>query len=517
MSCRTTSGGKLTLRLARHYSGLKDKDVQEIFHALKREGKGLPTPTQTDLDAWKAQQRVMINNSKLSLSQKQRSEYDLWRTVADDCDAETFYAWSNVVVRARQEQVLREMHGNIVDISPPGSQKDSYTFDESGRPAKVWYASYGSNMNKERFLTYITGGTPAGSHTAHEGCRDTNIPENDIPIRFNGRMHFAYASGRWEGGGVAFMDNDGVSHALGRAYPVTSEQFDDIVAQENGGRFLGVKKVDLNAAIENGNHDGPGLYGNLVHIGDYNGSPVFTFTGNFSANSALMEATTKKYSYHGTNTPSDNYIRMVGQGLSETFGMDERQQADYLRGCLGLCDTSRKNILQVLRTPPTEPPKPKTSSNYKNIRSPQLEKRLQELKEERDNDTSVNDIWGDLIKQSRRERRAKDKAKKENAQKTQTRRKQETEDREIRRNGGTPHKRTSRKSPVTVTKVIPKGTENMTEDERRAYIRKRVARKPEFSDLAGSVNAMRKCFICQEYGHSMHECPDLHSASREDL
>ena len=68
-----------------------------------------------------------------------------------------------------------------------------------------------------------------------------------------------------------------------------------------------------------------------------------------------------------------------------------------------------------------------------------------------------------------------------------------------------------------MTKVIPKGTENMTEDERRAYIRKRVARKPEFSDLASSVNAMRKCFICQEYGHSMHECPDLHSASREDL
>ena len=46
MSCRTTSGGSVSIRLARAFSGLPDSTLQTLFHALKREGTGCPAPTE---------------------------------------------------------------------------------------------------------------------------------------------------------------------------------------------------------------------------------------------------------------------------------------------------------------------------------------------------------------------------------------------------------------------------------------------------------------------------------------
>jgi len=360
MSCRTTAGGTLTTRLARDYSGLSDSQVQEIYHALKREGETLPLPTDAEFDAWKFRQHSLIANSHLSDIKKSRSEHDLHIANNENIDSATFHAWANVERRARQESVIRELKGNVADLSAPGSQIANYTWGLDGRPARVWYASYGSNMDRNRFLTYVTGGTPKGSANAHSGCRDKARPEGDIPIRYRGRMHFAYQSRRWESGGVAFMDNDGVSHALGRAYNVSMGQFDDIVAQENGAQTLtGAKKTPAEEAIVNGKAEAShGIYGTMVHIGDYDGAPVFTFTSDFTAQESLEEKHAKKPDNFSTNKPSDNYIRMVGNGLHETFGMTAHQQADYLRGCPGMESMNRRQLLRIVRTPPTPPPPP---------------------------------------------------------------------------------------------------------------------------------------------------------------
>lgn len=358
MSCYGTAGGTLVMRLARAYSGLSQSTLQKLFHGLKREGANLPEPTAGERDLWRARQQTLIKHAPLPKGQRERSERDLFHAGQEDLPPGVFYALSNLEVRARQEAVLREIKGQVVDLAPPGSQAHLYDLDEEGRPKYVWYASYGSNMDAERFDTYVTGGTPHGSNTHHQGCRDKTPPADDIPIRFEGRMHFAALSGRW-GGGVAFMDNDHAGHALGRAYLVSIEQFDDIIAQENG-KIPGTVTIDAGEVLRTGQVDvSTNLYGRMCHIGDKDGKPVLTFTGNFSAQEALEDSYSNINSWTSTTKPSPNYLRMIGRGLGETFGMDVGQQADYLRGVPGATTMTKTRLMEILSTPPDPMPKPK--------------------------------------------------------------------------------------------------------------------------------------------------------------
>lgn len=367
MSCRTTSGGSVSIRLARAFSGLPDATLQSLFHALKREGNGCPEPTIEMKQSWRDRQRVLLKYAKLTDAQREHSERDLLRAMEENIDGDIFHAWHRLEVRARQEIVLDSMVGNIIDLAPPGSQSDQYQLGEDGRPNRVWYSSYGSNLSKDRFLTYIQGGTPDGSATSHPGCRDKSLPLEDIPIRFEGRMHFSGYSYRWGSGGVAFMDNeDNLGRALGRAYNVSIEQFDDIAAQENG-RGVGTISTKTEEAINNGSSIllATGLYGNLVHIGDYQGAPAFTFTGDFSAEQALLGSfEDKKAGYIKINEPSPNYIRVIGSGLKETFDLSVEQQVDYIRGSLGSEDMTRSRIKEILESPAEVFSKPIKSSNY---------------------------------------------------------------------------------------------------------------------------------------------------------
>lgn len=377
MSCRSTKAGTVAHRIARNLSGLPDKTVQTLFHSLKREGAGLPDPTPEEIEAWRIRMRDLVENCDLSPAQRERSEHDLFLARDEIPDGATFYSWSGIEARARQEAALRGVKGMVVDLDEPGSQAANYELGPDGRPVRVWYASYGSNLDRERFLTYIAGGTPAGSATEHEGARDKTLPQADIAIRYHGRMHFAASSNRWGGGGVAFMDSDSAGHALGRAYELGMEQFDDVVAQENG-RKPGDLTVPVDEALATGRSKATfGLYGTLVHIGDYDNAPVFTFTGNFSAQEALLSQHDKKASsFNATNVPSDNYLRMVGSGLADTFGMNVEEQADYLRGSLGAHTLNREALITVLSTPPDKvAPRPK----YKAVSESKTSKRRRAL------------------------------------------------------------------------------------------------------------------------------------------
>ena len=122
----------------------------------------------------------------------------------------------------------------------------------------VWYASFGSNILSERFACYLEGGRIDGMIRDMPGSRDPSPPTewrrwDDLPHR----LFFAHSSPTWDGGGVAFVDFGedlrvagtpapaetervapatrapalGVSYRL---YRVTLEQFNDVLAQENG-------------------------------------------------------------------------------------------------------------------------------------------------------------------------------------------------------------------------------------------------------------------------------------------
>lgn len=383
MSCRTTSGGSVSTSLARAVSGLTDAEVQHVFHALKREGEGLPMPSELDVVEWRSRQYDLLTRmKKMPDTRRDKLRDKLFRSRSEPVpDGATFYAWSRVESRARQESALREID-TAVDLDPPGSQADLYDLDENGRPRRVWYASYGSNLHRDRFLTYIKGGKPEGSTRTYDGCTDKSEPAGDIPIRFAGaRPHFALTSRVWHGG-IAFLDNPKgeTSHGLGRAYDISIDQFDEVVAQENGLSTKWASEVPLKEVLTTGRSVvGEGTYETILHIGDYDGAPVLTFTAPFST----REAVTRTGSINRTlapplptaaekaknitpqpstvrmpvmtNKPSAAYLRMIGSGLKETFGMDEVAQADYLRGCPGGDRWTRQQMVRILRGQSPDP------------------------------------------------------------------------------------------------------------------------------------------------------------------
>ena len=95
----------------------------------------------------------------------------------------------------------------------------------------VWYAGYGSNLSRERFACYVAGGAPPGADHVYAGCRDRTAPRATTTLRFPGRLRFAGTSTVW-GGGLAYLDLDAPGEVVARGYLVTTEQLDDVAAQE---------------------------------------------------------------------------------------------------------------------------------------------------------------------------------------------------------------------------------------------------------------------------------------------
>ncbi len=82
----------------------------------------------------------------------------------------------------------------------------------------VWYASYGSNILRDRFLRYI-------SKTSSE-----KIPLMERRFIFDHPIYFANNSGsrNWGTTGVAFLDMDRKGKTYGWMYLITKQQFDKI-------------------------------------------------------------------------------------------------------------------------------------------------------------------------------------------------------------------------------------------------------------------------------------------------
>ncbi|WP_160722942.1 hypothetical protein [Bacillus sp. USDA818B3_A] len=176
----------------------------------------------------------------------------------------------------------------------------------------VWYASYGSNINTDRFLCYIQGGKPKGSSKVETGCKDPSPPIASSTFTMNYPLYFAKEAAKWESGGVGFIGitQDPECKTYSKKYLITIEQFIDVVVQENNGIPV---NIDLNDVIKNGSKvfRRNAWYGNIMYLGEDKGHPIFTFTAPWNIN----EVEYKK--------PSHAYLRTIIEGLKDHYSNDE--------------------------------------------------------------------------------------------------------------------------------------------------------------------------------------------------
>jgi len=159
----------------------------------------------------------------------------------------------------------------------------------------VWYASYGSNLLYERFITYIKGGVSKLNGVNYKGCRDKSLPKDSRPITIPYKMYYGNKSSSWGDAGVSFLDIEVTGQALGRMYLITRSQLEDISRQEGRGEIW---------------------YNHSVKLGEQDGIEIITITNK------------GRRSFH---KPSNGYLDVIRRGIKETYpNMDNFDVMRYL-------------------------------------------------------------------------------------------------------------------------------------------------------------------------------------------
>ena len=184
----------------------------------------------------------------------------------------------------------------------------------------VWYVSYGSNLNRSRFLAYLQGGRAPGNDVDHAGSRDPTPPHDDVALELGHSLYFAGRSKRWGGTSAAFVSLPAKDPpSLVRAYLVTQGQFVDVVRQENNlqGDIVAFEQR-LHDAMEEGHTRllPTGFYTELLFCGERGGHPMLSFTASEDRTDV--------------GRPSAAYLQMIGSGLRECHGVTTEQAVNYL-------------------------------------------------------------------------------------------------------------------------------------------------------------------------------------------
>lgn len=357
---------------------LPNADHQRIHltvRALEREtfAARLPAPTSPEQETWATHIRTQLAARITTHEHLVAALAHVDRLAGQPLSGDDFHLVSHLLDRVDQQALVAKMTG-LVRLANPGSQ--AYPRGVDGRPTHVWYASYGSNLRRARMDIYIHGGSPNAGPVVYAGARDKAPIGASVPISLPGTVHYAGHSRLW-GGAVAFLDTAAPGRSLGRAHLITAEQFDDVVFQESHGALPpDGTPVDLHTTLRAGRSMTPGLYSTLVHVGDYQGFPVVTFTSPFTTSHALaanMVITAEGHLCEATGretirtvqaetrlleeaaaaaegrparptledwsvftaSPSDSYRTMIASGLTETFDLAEAQVDTYFAGATG--------------------------------------------------------------------------------------------------------------------------------------------------------------------------------------
>lgn len=176
----------------------------------------------------------------------------------------------------------------------------------------VWYASYGSNINMDRFLCYIKGGKTVGSTKVETGCKDSSLPIDESTFTINHPLYFSKEAAKWESGGVAFLglneDKDSITYS--KKYLITLEQFLEVLEQENNGIGFDfdLEEVKKKGSIIFRNNS---WYGNILYLAEEKGYPIFTFTAPWE----MGDVEYKK--------PSHAYLTTIINGLKDDYSNEE--------------------------------------------------------------------------------------------------------------------------------------------------------------------------------------------------
>ncbi|OIJ12864.1 hypothetical protein BKP35_09860 [Anaerobacillus arseniciselenatis] len=199
----------------------------------------------------------------------------------------------------------------------------------------VWYASYGSNLSKDRFLCYIRGGKPEGSEKEEVGCRDQSLPLKEETFVMNFPLYFAKNSDRWQQQGVAFIgltkDQNEVTYS--RKYLITKEQFLDVVKQENNGVELDIDLEKVKKEVYLTLRDS--WYGTILFLGEAEGASIFTFTADWDLDVPF-------------NKPSEQYLSMIIEGLKRYVNLNSHDIINYLSTKPGVIDNYCKEEIEKL-------------------------------------------------------------------------------------------------------------------------------------------------------------------------
>src|SRR4051812_48393318 len=94
--------------------------------------------------------------------------------------------------------------------------------------AWVWYAAYGTNLRRERFMCYLDGGRPEGALRAYPGCRNSSPPRAEVVLSWPGLLTFGGESSTWTGA-MAFVGTSASRRVWARGYLVTVGQLSDVL------------------------------------------------------------------------------------------------------------------------------------------------------------------------------------------------------------------------------------------------------------------------------------------------
>uniref|UniRef100_A0A5B7BC80 histone deacetylase n=1 Tax=Davidia involucrata TaxID=16924 RepID=A0A5B7BC80_DAVIN len=200
----------------------------------------------------------------------------------------------------------------------------------------VWYATFGSNMSKSRFLCYIQGGQVEGMRKPCSGSMDKSLPKEilwkTVPHRlFFGRDH----TSTWGPGGVAFLHPKSNIHdkAYMCLYRITLEQFNDVLLQENVSSYdMRSPLFDLTAlnSIVKTQYISVeilkrGWYHNVVYLGKENDIPILTMT------CTLSNIESFKTGNLPLCAPNKDYANILVKGLVEGNKLPEEEAMAYIQ------------------------------------------------------------------------------------------------------------------------------------------------------------------------------------------
>jgi hypothetical protein len=183
----------------------------------------------------------------------------------------------------------------------------------------VWYAGYGSNLSRQRFLCYISGGTPRFGNKRHPGCSDATPPRESRILEVTHRLYFALPEGaahtkNWGVGGVAFLDETTAedTRTICRMWRIKRAQYEEVRRQE-----------------------GLAWYDTSVDLGQADGIPIVAVSHAGRLDNILA--------------PSIAYLKTMALGLKETAGLGDDEIAAYFLDKTGIAGRMRKDeILAIL-------------------------------------------------------------------------------------------------------------------------------------------------------------------------